>query len=268
MGERSPRELLPIWPRVHRGPEGFPRQPSGQLGDSQPVAAPGFLCQRSPRGEPPGPPATAREEGRQRPALTARAAFPQSALARRPPRGHSGGTSCAHASSSRSSSRCSRCRCSSAGAGPERARRQRLGRQLEGHGREGDRQGLHGEDRHPRGVRGGRHHRPPGQGARGQGQPARGPQLHDHARGAPLHLRRPLREARHGQAAQQQGDREGGVPQRLPPRLVGLRLHDRLPARPREGRDHEVVGSLEALAQGQDRACRTSTRRTSSRSRR
>ena len=65
-----------------------------------------------------------------------------------------------------------------------------------------DRQGLHGEDRHPGGVRGGRHHRPPRQGARGQGQPARRPELHDHARGAALHLRRALREARHGEAAQ------------------------------------------------------------------
>ena len=48
--------------------------------------------------------------------------------------------------------------------------------------------------------------------------------------------------------------------------LVGLRLHDRLPAGPGEGRDHEVVGSLEARRSRARSPCPTSTLRTSSRS--
>ena len=82
-------------------------------------------------------------------------------------------------------------------------------------------QGLHRQDGHPRRVRGGRHHRPPGQGAGGQGQPAGGPELHHDPRGAALHLGRALREARHGQAPEREGGRPRGLPERVPHGRVG-----------------------------------------------
>ena len=99
-----------------------------------------------------------------------------------------------------------------------------------------------------------------------KGNPLVDLELHDHPRGPPLHLRRALRAARHGEASQREGGGPGGAPQRVPHRELDLRLHVVYRPGPREGRHHALVGSLEALAQGQDRACPTSTPRTSSRS--
>ena len=113
---------------------------------------------------------------------------------------------------------------------------------------------VHRQDRHAGGVRGGRHHRPPRQGARGQGQPAGGPQLHHHPRGAALHLRRALRASSTWPSSP--------TPRRSPARPSAASSTWARWAyvytvvyRPDLVKEDitQVVRSLEALAQGQDR---------------
>ena len=141
--------------------------------------------------------------------------------------------------------------------GPELARGERLGRQLEGHGGAGrSAKAFTAKTGMPVEFEVGGTIDRLAKARVAKGNPLVDLNFTTTPRGAALHLRRALREARHGQAPQREGDRARGHPQRVPPGHLGLRLHRRVPAGPGEGGDHEVVGSLEALAQGQDRDAR------------